>query len=332
MGDKRGRTRPRRASRMTETKSRKRRGRRALTLKIEGPGIRPGRVPLPELVEICKHIQAAVMKQADVIQGHRSTRPGRKTAKVLDHCTLELSALGTGSARLSFDAYRPPEQPAFIPQLGENAIAGVAIAIEALERGEPHEIDRGVLESLDGLGETLNGRIRSVKCTVPFERGRRKLITATIDKRVAARIKAQLARPTAKPKPIEIDGILEMADFKEDEHKCRVRPAVGASVNCWFEEDISSKIQQQLRKPTRVVGVARRHPVTGRPEEVQIVDVSPAGSELDVSREFFANRSIGELAALQGISPITDIKTLAGGIPDDFDIDAELAETYRRRH
>jgi hypothetical protein len=87
-----------------------------------------------------------------------------------------------------------------------------------------------------------------------------------------------------------------------------------------------------LRKPTRVVGVARRHPVTGRPEEVQIVDVSPAGSELDVSREFFANRSIGELAALQGISPITDIKTLAGGIPDDFDIDAELAETYRRRH
>jgi hypothetical protein len=47
--------------------------------------------------------------------------------------------------------------------------------------------------------------------------------------------------------------------------------------------------------------------------------------------EFLANRSIEELAKLQGVRPIKDVRVLFGGIPEDEDIDAFLQEIYGAR-
>jgi hypothetical protein len=56
------------------------------------------------------------------------------------------------------------------------------------------------------------------------------------------------------------------------------------------------------------------------------------GSDLQSSlSEFFANRSIEDLAKVQGIGPIKDIRVLSGGIPEDEDIDAFLQEIYGTR-
>jgi hypothetical protein len=48
-------------------------------------------------------------------------------------------------------------------------------------------------------------------------------------------------------------------------------------------------------------------------------------------RSFFERKSVSELAREQGISPIHDIGVLAGGLPDDEDIDEMLEEIYRLR-
>ncbi len=45
----------------------------------------------------------------------------------------------------------------------------------------------------------------------------------------------------------------------------------------------------------------------------------------------FANRSIEELAVSQGVEPVLDPYTLAGGLPDDEDVDDVLDWIYRRR-
>lgn len=56
------------------------------------------------------------------------------------------------------------------------------------------------------------------------------------------------------------------------------------------------------------------------------------GSDLQSSlSEFFTNRSIEDLAKVQSVGPIKDIRVLSGGIPEDEDIDAFLQEIYGTR-
>lgn len=47
--------------------------------------------------------------------------------------------------------------------------------------------------------------------------------------------------------------------------------------------------------------------------------------------DFFKGKSITELAREQGVGPIKDIRVLAGGIPDDVDIDELLAQLEEMR-
>jgi hypothetical protein len=51
----------------------------------------------------------------------------------------------------------------------------------------------------------------------------------------------------------------------------------------------------------------------------------------DQRRNFVPGRSLSELASEQGVGPIEDVGVLAGGIPDDEDIDEMLEEIYRLR-
>ena len=57
----------------------------------------------------------------------------------------------------------------------------------------------------------------------------------------------------------------------------------------------------------------------------------PTGVHLLGNHDFFAGKSLSELAREQGVGPIKDISLLAGGLPDDEDIDEMLEEIYRSR-
>ena len=57
----------------------------------------------------------------------------------------------------------------------------------------------------------------------------------------------------------------------------------------------------------------------------------PPDPHLVENREFFAGKSLAELATEQGVGPIKDIKVFAGGFPEDEDLDELLAELHRLR-
>jgi len=57
----------------------------------------------------------------------------------------------------------------------------------------------------------------------------------------------------------------------------------------------------------------------------------PPHRHLGGNREFFAGKSLAELAREQGVGPIKDIKVFAGGFPEDEDLDELLAELDRLR-
>jgi hypothetical protein len=73
-----------------------------LKLKIDGPGVRRGAIPVPDLIRICQATQDAVNRQAEAMRGGQSLRPGPKSKITYEECTLELTGIEKGSTVLPF--------------------------------------------------------------------------------------------------------------------------------------------------------------------------------------------------------------------------------------
>lgn len=303
----------------------------ALTLKVNGP--RPGRIRVAELVLLASHAQTAVNRQAEVLEGRSQTlRPGPPIGKVRAQCELELISLRRGSTRLGFGL--AAAQATFHPMLtmSADAIAAVGEAIERSGRGDFQGIDVGVLDSIRNLGTVLGPRVKSLEWIAPGTgRGkqRRQPIAAVLDRKVQRRIEEHLMPP--KVEAITKDGLLEMADFKPEEFKCRLRPTLEPPVNCTFEPDRANEVQSALRHPVRITGRASVSAQTGKLESVHIERIEPLDSlELDAG-SFFAHPSFDQLARQQAIKPLRDPGQLAGVFPADFDVEEMVEDIYRSR-
>lgn len=305
-----------------------------LKVEIKGPGVRPRSISVPELLKICDGIQTAVHRQAEAIEGRRTLRPGPRIATAHEECTLELFALGKGSTTLIFRLAKP-QQPLPLPDyttFGAEVVASVAEIVRKLGKGRgngPTDVDPGVLDSLSKLGEVFDKRsISNLTLAVPRHNGKpsvRAVFNRTVRERVVERIKA----PTEEMATVE--GILEMADFKEQGKVCRIHPPVGQAIQCTFEPEREDEVYLALRKPVRLSGVAKINPNTGRKEELKIETIEVIEQLLVGSREFFTSRSLEEMAMAQGVGPLTNPAVLAGGWPDDDDLDKFLEETYHNR-
>ena len=67
--------------------------------------------------------------------------------------------------------------------------------------------------------------------------------------------------------------------------------------------------------------------VSAEEADAWLAKLSPLLSPNSGEDDFFANRSIGDLAAKQKVKSMKDLSSLAGGIPDDEDVDELLKNT-----
>jgi len=319
---------------VTKQKQRKRRipkAKLALALKVSGASIKSGRIPIPELLVICQHAQSAVNRQAEALEGRPTLRPGPKLGKVRLECTLELVSLGPGSAVLGFDKARPQANLPGMTNLSDEAIAMVGEAIGALgsRKAVDIDIDRGVLDSIRSMGELFSNGVTSIQWIVPA-RSDRKRIAATFDRRVQTRIIQRLQPP--KTEAVVMDGVLEMADFRAADQRCRIHPALGAPVTCTFPSEMADEIYAVLRKAARVEGEATVNAHTGKIESIEIKTVKSLDPLMVNAGSFFTGWTFAELVRMQAVEPLKDSKALAGGWPEDEDIDDVLQEIYEHRH
>jgi hypothetical protein len=121
-----------------------------------------------------------------------------------------------------------------------------------------------------------------------------------------------------------------MADFGVDRQRCRIHPVCGSPIQCSFNNDLADAILSVMRRPAKIVGAAITNAQTGKPDVVQIQSVSPL-EPMVLGADFFTGYTFDELARLQGIEPLADISTLAGGWPEDQEPDQMLADIYRQR-
>jgi len=122
-----------------------------------------------------------------------------------------------------------------------------------------------------------------------------------------------------------------MADFKEADLKCRIHPILGSPILCSFEESQADEIYAALRKPVRITGEASVDSQTGRVQNVKIDRLELLEPLALGAADFYSGKSIEELIESQGIKPMVDIGVLAGGLPDDLDVDAMVEEIYQDR-
>lgn len=316
--------------RTTTTKNTKRQ-QPVLTLRIKGPAIGRGRIPIPELLRICGHVQAAINRQAEAQVGEQTLRTGPVLSRVKEECTLDLLGIGAGSATLRFGFATPQIQlpyPDTLPA-GDAAIAGVAAALKSLGNGGKLHIDPGVLESLNDLGSLLEQRtVSEIDFIVP-RKGKKRGIVAKFNDSVRKRIQAKRREPQIESHTVE--GILDMADFKLGDLKCRIDPSIGQSIICTFTPDREDEVYEAMRRPVRVRGIATRDPHSDRIDKVEIQEFEVIPPIAVGEAEFFAARTFRELAERQGAKPLADPKMLEGVFSQADNLDEMLEEIYQGR-
>jgi len=301
-----------------------------LQLKLLGPGVRRGRVSVPDLIRLCQEAQNVVNKQAEALEGKKTIHPGPTSGMIQHECTLELVGIKSNCTTLQFDLAKPQIPFQFTEEFGAKVVAEVATTIRSLGKRSQGAIDPGLLLSVYGLSGVAETRgISSIRWITGRRDGRRRASSVPITKTVRERAAARLSLP--QKIIVRIDGILDMADFKPKERRCRIDPPIGASIMCAFGAERENEIYRLLRRPVRVKGVAILQPYTDRIETVQIDEISPLPSLALGEGNFFAKTSIGELAEMQHVKPLKDPSVLSGGIPDDEDVDEFLEAIYGAR-
>jgi hypothetical protein len=144
-----------------------------LRLKIDGPGMRKGRVPIPELILVCKEAQNAINKQAEVLRKRNTIHPGPIAHSIQDECTLELIGIhGNSPTTLDFDLRKPQRALAFNEELGATAIREVANTIAGLRKKSVDGFDPGVLLRLYWLTGAINPKlIKRIDWITPSRNG-----------------------------------------------------------------------------------------------------------------------------------------------------------------
>jgi hypothetical protein len=286
---------------------------------------------VPDLLKICQDAQNAVNKQAEALKGKKTIHRGPTVALIQQECTLELVGIKPNCTTLEFDLAK--QQMAFpvTPDFGAQVVGEVAHTIRKLRsRKETNDgIDSGVLLSLYKLsGSVTPRRISSIEWVT--EQANRHKRTAVL---ITLAVRERAARRLSQPQNViaHIDGVLDMADFKPQELKCRIDPPVGASIMCTFDQDLENEVYRLLRKPVRIKGQGVIQPYTDRVDAVHIEEIKELPSLALGEGNFAADRSIAELAQIQRVVPLKDASTLEGGIPEDEDLDEFLNEIYTAR-
>lgn len=302
-----------------------------LKLRIDGPGVRPGVIAVPDLVRICQAAQDAVNRQAEAMHGGQSLRPGPKSSVVYQECTLELVGITRGSTVLPFTLAKTQQSLPNIMTFGKDVVREVVTAVKAIgarRQSKNGHYEAGLLDSLREMGEVLDkGSVTKIEWIVPGN-GHRPL-KAVFDRRVKDRVIDRIKRPSTRPEVVE--GVLEMADFKEQDHKCRIHPPVGQPITCTFTAEQEEEIYTALRKPVVVTGTATVNPNSDRVESIAIEKIGVIEQLLIGAKDFYIGRSLEQLAEAQGVAPLDNPKILAGGLPEDEDVDQLLEDIYSSR-
>jgi hypothetical protein len=297
-------------------------------MKLEGPGVKPGRVRLEDFLRLGQEMLRAVERVALVLQGSaESQRAGRRPQDIRAAVSLDVVGVTHGSPSTVIRFERSDTQLS-IPdfdlglQSFEKFVEGLGVVTSGGEVYPPG-YDAGVLLAIRDAGRLFD---RGVDCIEFTLNHRAQPLRVLYDRDGYARVQRRIVGPQLNKRTIE--GRLLMADFKERGSRLRVHPSSGDPVICLFDESLRDDVYRSILHFVRVTGEAKEDPVLNKivsitisdierieAKEDQAIDILPSGAPL--LGDFWQAMSFDELAAAQGVRPLTHIDALVGSWPGE---------------
>lgn len=298
-------------------------GKPLLNFKFDGASIRDGRILYDDLSTFISNVSLAVDRIINKMRTGESVKKGRPFKETQLLSALEVVSLGRGSFKIGLDLRRNGHLfPGW--DVGEEAIHKMMVGLRAIEVGKPLpvEYDYGVLKALRDAGKIMDRGVELIRINSNTLLGhKRATYTLPIKEEIESKIKRY------EYGFIAVEGRLVMLDMEEDRLRCRLRPSVGESFMCSYDEELADQIDKYLRKFVRACGEATFDKDTGKILNLAVKDLESieetAASTLPPSplSSFWTGKSFEQLASEQAVYPIDNVGGLSGDWPEDEDFD-----------
>lgn len=310
-----------------------------LKVRFDGSAVGPGKIPVLHLLTFLANLKKALERTGRVLQGDAdSMRRGQPPHNIKSEVELDLVSLEPGSpaAVLGFERrLKTPSLPEldFGLEILEKAIGGLeAVQKDDAEKPLPMGYDSGVLMAWRDAGMLFKQGIDKIEFTLTH---REKAVqTSSFTLNGVTRIRKRIKGPQSNVRTIH--GRLLMADFKENGTRFRVHPPAGDPVLCLFDEEQKDEVLENILQYVRVVGEAREDPISGKITDIKIQDIECLEDRQDeaaellpqgtpIPRAFWESPTLEELARLQNVQPMTDVRVLFGTWPGEENDEFEAA-------
>jgi len=301
-----------------------------LVMELEGPEVRPGRVRFEDFVRLGQDMLRAVERVALVLQGSAdSQRAGRRPQDNRAAISLDVTAVTHGSPSCIIRFERSNAQLSipdadFGLEVFEKFVQGLN-AVTSEGDAYPPGYDAGVLLAVRDAGRLFDRGIERIGLTLNH---RARPLHVVYNREGYTRIQKRIIGPQINKRTIE--GRLLMADFKERGSRLRVHPSSGEPVICLFDESLRDEVYRGILHFVRVTGEAKEDPKSNRIVSITISDIERIETKEDQGTEilptgaplpgdFWQTMTFDDLAAAQGVRPLSDIDALVGTWPGDVD-------------
>lgn len=310
-------------------------GPQRLTLTMVGPKADKARLSVASLAHILKLMQKALKGVARILIDQGVQHEGRKHADMDALCELFFVGWRPGSAIAEIELAAPPQQKSLFPNIGQESLAKLVEGLSQIQQTEatvstlPPGFDREVLKTCYALMDVLERGIDSIMFQV--ENGERGP-SCLLDRRFRYRIQNMLDQPAEVADTIKIGRLEELNGHGKLTGK--LWEPNGDSWLCHFDERHSEQLSKAWMRRVRVVGktMIQKHktPVfeVDSLEILEHVLDRPSGQAITT---FWRSQSLEELAAQQGVAPVSDLNEIAALWPGEEDPEKFLRELFHER-
>ena len=301
-----------------------------LKIRFEGQAVGPGKIPVAHLLRFLVNLNKALQRTGRVLTGEaESVRRGPQPHNIKEEVALDMVLLTHGSpaAVLGFERRQTaPSLPTmdFGLEILEKSLSGLSDIQEA-DDTLPAGYDAGVLMAWRDAGTLFSQGIEKIEFTLNH---RTQPLSAAFTPHGFTRIQERIKGPQTNIRTIE--GRLLMADFKEHGTRCRVHPSAGEPVLCLFDEEQKDEVLEDILRYVRIIGEAKEDPISGKITSIKIHDIERLEGREDeasnllpqgtpISRDFWESPTLDELATVQNVKPIVDVRSLFGTWPGEVD-------------
>lgn len=278
-----------------------------LEITAAGPATTGGRLPLSELARIAGEFQSTLERIALGRTGE-SPQVGRRRKDVVEAVRLEIRGFKAGSAILEVE--RAAHDALFGHELLSQSLDDLRVGADAIVSGDPAALPESFsMPVLDGLLRMCGGLADNSVAVVDFRRKGQSLLH--VDQAFRAAVRSM--RTSRHYDEATIVGRLQMGDFAPSTLRCRI-DTLDASIVCDFGDSLRDQVLAAMDSMVIATGIAEYgidH------ETIRVLEIT----ELTIVEEG-SRKSFAELAAEQGIGPVTDISDFFAGESvedDDFE-------------